>query len=378
MDILNKLGLSTCIRSGLDSLYFRMKHVLFNPPEISLKDWMLNRFGPLLYSIYFGPYSYKLWGRSTSSISSDWASQRISVPNLIFAFKKLFFKNGNEVKSYANKFLYPNGGIGEIPNRLAGKLTLGGGKIIVGHRLIGIIPHPEGLIVRVCNSQGQTKEFLAKKVISTIPLNEFVSSLNPLSTKSVLDAAEGLSFRSVRFLNLMIDAAQVTANSWFYIPERKFIFFRIQETSNWHPNNCPQGKTGLTFEIACDEGGRLWKMSDQDLFKCCMHDISKLGIHIENKILGYFCTAALHAYPIYALNYKNNLRMIYNYIKSLKNIAIAGRKGLFRYMNMDASIENGILAAESLSYERKREELFTIYNNNGYLEKEIYLKSNEQ
>ena len=42
-------------------------------PDISFEDWIIKRFGRTMYDIYFGPYSYKLWGVPPSQISADWA-----------------------------------------------------------------------------------------------------------------------------------------------------------------------------------------------------------------------------------------------------------------------------------------------------------------
>ena len=375
-DILKNLGPITCLRSGLDSLYFRLRHQLLRPPEISLKDWMMNRFGPTLYDIYFGPYSYKLWGRKTSGISSDWASQRISVANIGLALKNLLFKKDKHIKTYARQFLYPQGGIGEIPRRLAEKISFSGARILTGHRLQEISPQAEGFLITAIAKDGQTKKILAERVISTIPLNDFLFSFSPPAAEDVLNAAMSLRFRSVRFLNLMLDSPQVTPNTWVYVPEKKFIFFRVQELPHWHPANCPAGKTALTLEVACEEGGRIWKMKDADLLKFCVHDLSKMDIHIGDKVMGYFCTYAAHAYPIYTLNYKDYLSKIYAYIKNFKNIVIAGRQGRFRYLNMDAAIENGFLAAEALHDEGKRAELFSCDEKKDYSEEGLHLKIN--
>ena len=38
---------------------------------------MVNRFGRVLFEIFFKSYTEKLWGMPTSEISADWAAQRI-------------------------------------------------------------------------------------------------------------------------------------------------------------------------------------------------------------------------------------------------------------------------------------------------------------
>ncbi|HTY45041.1 MAG TPA: FAD-dependent oxidoreductase [Patescibacteria group bacterium] len=376
-DILKNLGPITCLKSGIDSLYFRLTSHLFRlPAEISLKDWMMRRFGPTLYDIYFGPYSYKLWGRKTSGISAEWASQRISVPNMGLALRNLLFKKDKHIKTYARQFVYPQGGIGQIPRRIAEHASAAGARILTGHRLAEICPQAQGFLLTVVSRDGTPRKILADKVISTIPLNEFIFSFRPLPPADVLDAARGLHLRSVRFLNVMLDTSQITSNTWIYVPERKFIFFRIQEVCNWHPANCPPGKTALTLEVACEEGGRLWRMPDADLLKFCVHDLAKMGIAVENKILGYFSTYAPHAYPVYLLDYKERLRKIYAYLQGFDPLVIAGRQGRFRYLNMDAALEEGFLAARALDDENNRREMFSCDERKDYTEKGLYLKIN--
>ena len=48
-----------------------------------------------------------------------------------------------------------------------------------------------------------------------------------------------------------------------------------------------------------------------------------------------------HAYPVYDLEYKRHLTPILEFVHSLQNIKTGGRQGLFRYNNMDQSIEMG-------------------------------------
>ena len=101
-----------------------------------------------------------------------------------------------------------------------------------------------------------------------------------------------------------------------------------------------------------------------------------MGIHVENKLIGHFCAYAEHAYPVYSLKYQQYLRTIYDSIKGFPNITLAGRQGLFRYLNMDAAIENGILGATSLFDEDLRQRLLTLDADKQYVETGLILKAN--
>ncbi len=46
-------------------------------PEKSFADWISNRFGGELFSIFFKTYTEKVWGIPCNEISAEWAAQRI-------------------------------------------------------------------------------------------------------------------------------------------------------------------------------------------------------------------------------------------------------------------------------------------------------------
>jgi hypothetical protein len=46
-------------------------------PEISLEDFLINRFGSRLYRRFFKGYTEKVWGVPCGEISAEWGAQRI-------------------------------------------------------------------------------------------------------------------------------------------------------------------------------------------------------------------------------------------------------------------------------------------------------------
>jgi protoporphyrinogen oxidase len=45
--------------------------------EKTLEQWMINRFGPRLFLMFFRTYTEKVWGMPCSEIGAEWAAQRI-------------------------------------------------------------------------------------------------------------------------------------------------------------------------------------------------------------------------------------------------------------------------------------------------------------
>src|SRR4051794_33144220 len=60
-------------------------------PERSVEDWVVNRFGRVLFEIFFKTYTEKVWGMPTSEISADWAAQRIKDLSLTRAVLSALF-----------------------------------------------------------------------------------------------------------------------------------------------------------------------------------------------------------------------------------------------------------------------------------------------
>lgn len=83
----------------------------FKRKEISLKDFMINRFGAPLYHMFFEKYTEKVWGRNPDAISASWGVQRIrgvSIRELVCnVLRKKFTGSGKVETSLIDEFLYP-------------------------------------------------------------------------------------------------------------------------------------------------------------------------------------------------------------------------------------------------------------------------------
>ena len=82
MNALRGIGIVDSFRVLFSYLWIRVRPIR---PEVSLEDWVSNRFGRRLYSIFFKTYTEKVWGIPCDKIGAQWAAQRIKGLSLVTA-----------------------------------------------------------------------------------------------------------------------------------------------------------------------------------------------------------------------------------------------------------------------------------------------------
>lgn len=310
---------------------------LFAPREQeSFEGWVLSRFGRGLYNLYLAPYNEKLWGIKPSQLSADWASQRITVPSLAGLIKETIAPSKETVRSLVSTFHYPRGGIGEICHGLAARVTESGGCILLSTKPTAL--HKTGGGWRIDFENGH---ILSDKIINTIPVNEYTKLLGDILPAKVHRAALDLKFRALVFLTVMLDSDVTPADHWIYTSEDRYLFNRLSISRNFDPGVPAQ----VVFEFSCEKNDRIWNMSRDELLKATVPGAEHLELFSAHMVVGAHLTRREHAYPIYDLTYARNTSMVLDALDKIPDSVTCGRQGLFRYNNMDHSIEMGKYAA---------------------------------
>ena len=99
--------------------YLRAQAAADPAEERSFEDWVVNRFGRLLFEIFFKTYTEKVWGMPCTAISADWAAQRIKGLSLFSAvLARLLGRagsaDGEVIKTLIDQFQYPRLGPGQM------------------------------------------------------------------------------------------------------------------------------------------------------------------------------------------------------------------------------------------------------------------------
>jgi len=316
---------------------------LFRPREdADFEGWVVRRFGRKLYDLYFGPYTEKLWGCPASTLSADWASQRITVPGLSGLIKSTLFPSREQVRSLVSTFSYPQGGIGRICESLVDRCTSRGVSLHYGVRPLQITRLQTGGFA-IETGQGTLE---ADAIVNTVPVGDFVRLLSDPLPEEVMNAAGELRFRAIVFVTLKLSTRIEAADHWIYAPEKCYLFNRLSIPENFD-SNCSESGSQVVFEFTCDEGDDIWK-GEVDLIEAAVSGGEKLGLFSRTVVSSNMISRQAHAYPVYDMDYAGRVATVLDSIDALDGIVTCGRQGLFRYNNMDHSIEMGRFAALEL------------------------------
>ncbi|APW60427.1 NAD(P)/FAD-dependent oxidoreductase [Paludisphaera borealis] len=352
VDALRKLGPWRAARILLSYMRARIKPI---QPEKSFEDWVVNRFGRTLFETFFKCYTEKVWGMSTSSISADWAAQRIKGLSLTKAVWSGLFGNagkrrGEVIKTLIDEFQYPRLGPGQMWEAARDRIREFGGAVQLDRRVVKIEHDGSSVTAVVSRDQaGRIYRYTGKQFLSTLPVRDLIRSMDPPAPAEVIEAAESLKYRDFLSVVLIVDRPETFPDTWIYIHEPDVRVGRIQNFKNWSPDLVPdQSKTSLGLEYFCFEGDDLWTMSDADLIALGRREIDAIGLVSASDVVDGCVVRMPKAYPVYDDEYRQHLDVIRGWLSRLDNLELAGRNGMHKYNNQDHSMMTALLAARNI------------------------------
>jgi len=348
---LKQLGLIESALVGLSLISVRISRRLKHKEEVTFEDWIVSRFGRRLFNHFFKSYTEKLWGISVKELGADWAAQRMKDISLLQVLKSVIIKSKpGKIKSWINKFNYPKYGPGMLYSKMGEMIEDKGGKINL-NQFVKRIVHNNSLIEKivVIDKNGEEREISADNYVSSMPLNIMLRSLSPAPPKDILKLVDKMRFRALFDVCLIVNKKEIFPDNWIYVHEPDVHLLRVQNFKNWSPFMSPDdNKTNIGAEYVCWEGDELWSKSDEELVELAKKELSQVGLVDNNLVESGIVIRNKYAYPVYHLDYKEDLDKIFKYLSRFKNFQAIGRSGLYRYNNMDHSILTGLYAARNI------------------------------
>src|SRR5580658_1754434 len=182
-------------------------------PEVTLEDFLVNRFGDTLYRTFFKDYTEKVWGVPCAEISAEWGAQRIKglsiTKALAHALSKPFRGRDTAQKStetsLVERFLYPKLGPGQMWEHVAARVLAAGGEVHLRHTVVGL--HREGQRITAVEvrdaATGAVRRVACDQLISTMPVKELAALLQP-EDPQVLRIASQLPYRDFITAGLLV------------------------------------------------------------------------------------------------------------------------------------------------------------------------------
>jgi protoporphyrinogen oxidase len=213
-NVIMGLGLT---HSAMAVLSFFRARVMPRLPEVNVEDWVINRFGRVLFDTFFRTYTEKVWGMPCTEIGADWADQRIrglSLSRIIASTLHLARKN--EIKTLTETFYYPRLGPGQMWEAMKSGLDSARNQVLTEAEVTSI-KHDESLIVEVSvDRRGESMRIPASEVISSMPLRDLIERLDPPAPLPVLQAARALRYRDFLTVALIVNRPNLFPDNWIY------------------------------------------------------------------------------------------------------------------------------------------------------------------
>jgi protoporphyrinogen oxidase len=351
---LKNLGLTEAMQIGLS---YGLAQLRRRSPEISLEDFLINRFGNRLYRTFFKEYTEKVWGVACGAISAEWGAQRIKGLSVAKAighalarpFRSLGDSDQKRIEtSLIERFLYPKLGPGQMWEEVARRVTELGGHIRLNQRVVGIDRDGLKIVgVRVQDTATQSLQRIpCDYLVSTIPVQELVAFLKP-GDSDVLHIADRLPYRDFMTVGLLLRRMNDTKSgkengmppdNWIYVQDPDVQIGRIQIFNNWSPALVADPSTiWLGLEYFCREGDDLWSMADGNFIDLAIGELEKIGLIDRKDVLDATLVRVPKAYPAYFGTY-SEFGKIRAYLDSFANLYPIGRNGMHRYNNQDHSM----------------------------------------
>jgi protoporphyrinogen oxidase len=345
-DALQKIGLIEAFSSLLSYLSEKLKP---SKSANNFESWVKKRFGEKLYTLFFKTYSEKLWGIDCKDLDSDFAAQRIKKLSLseVIINSLPIFKFKNKHKTLIDQFAYPIKGTGMVYERMAEKIINNNSKNKIFYNTpIKSCKVENGTVKGVLLNDGKEVEYDA--VISSMPLTQMVRNI-PGVPQEIINLTKELTFRNTIIVYLKIEAIDLFPDNWLYIHSPELKLGRITNFRNWIPDLYGNSDfTVLALEYWCNNEDDFWTWSDEKYIALAKEEIIKTSLSKGAPITDAVIYKIPNCYPVYKVGYKEKLKPIINYLKTIENLYPIGRYGAFKYNNQDHSILMGLMVSDIL------------------------------
>lgn len=287
----------------------------------TFKEMVYANLGKSIAEKFLVPYNEKLYACDLNILDVNAMGRffpKADKEDIILNFRS------HDNSSYNAFFTYPQGGAVEYVHSLLQNINQD--KLTVNETLLDIDMEQK---IAVTNS----REIKYDRLISTLPFPQLLDICKLSYPDDVFSCNKVLVF------NLGFDSkGNDKVNSWVYVPEKEFIFYRI----GYYDNIMNTDRMSLYIEIGFSQKQKIQK---EGLYlERILSDLRKMGIVTTQKLVDY---EAVLMNPAYVHINRKSIEAVEEYKKMLEenDIYSIGRYGSWTY----CSIEDNILEAQELA-----------------------------
>lgn len=364
-ETIRNMGFFTTMKAG----FSYCKTFFVKLPETSLENFYINRFGKVLYSMFFEGYTEKLWGRHPDKISADWGAQRVKGLSILAVLKDMFSrllpskKNRKVETSLIEQFYYPKLGPGQLWETAAERAVKQGAALLKDARVVKILSDEDNKITAVVyeDSSGRQTTLEGDIFLSSMPVKDLVAGMDKVPAHMSAIAA-GLPYRDFVTVGLLLDRlnlpnktdiatlGDIIPDCWIYVQDTGVKLGRIQVFNNWSPYMVqdPEHSVWIGLEYFCNEGDDFWNMSDEECIEMAKEELIAMGVIASKDVCRDAHRVKIKkAYPAYFDTY-DQIDELTAWLDTHENLFCIGRNGQHRYNNMDHSMVTAMEAAQNI------------------------------
>jgi len=342
LNLFKFLGFRSFSYEGFKIL-FRM---LFEKPKKNdFKSLITYKYGDKISNLFLINYSEKLWGISADELSQKISGKRLKGLDIKTFLIELVFGKSKKTKHLDGSFYYPKEGIGSLFEELAN--YVGTEKLFLSKKVTQI-NHSKNKInsIEINNKENVS----VNQLVSSIPLNVFISKMNPPAPREIMSIVSQIKFRNVILIVLFINKERINFNGSMYFPSKEFPFTRIYEPKNRSDYMSPKEKTSLAIEIPCFSTDQIWNDNDDGIISIVKDKLLAINLIESDLIIESLVYRINDAYPVLEYNFEDKINHLSNYLSSFRNLKILGRNGLFEYSH----IHDQFISARKIINELKK------------------------
>jgi len=320
------------------------------PGEPNFESHIVGKIGREAYELFYRDAAQKHWLLPPRELSVDEVKKRVETTEPMKVLGDALRAMVGLRKPKKMTFLYPPGGIGEIPRALASDLERGGGRVILTSRPIAIHCDMAGRVSGIEYKEGgDVSKIPAEAVFSTIPLTELADLLPGEKPQSMTEALKQFSWRALRLLYCRVPEITWTEAETFYFPEMKFPFGRISRPRLFDVQMGGKGPGELIcVELACSKDDEIYAAGEGGLISRLLSPLREAELLPPDRQPypeKLFTERLDCAYAVLHLGWRRSFRLVYDWLTEKSNIYPLGRQGLYLHNNIDQTMDLGYRCA---------------------------------